>query len=86
MARYTRGDNRALIVAEATAHGWTVSQIGDTMSLVRRESNILMVWTVRDTVTYASLNMQGSAGRIPARPRMALVQAREWISAPGEPI
>lgn len=82
---YTRGDNRRLIVAEAEANGWTVAE-DDYMVLTRRESNIWIVWTERDTVTYASINMQGSEGRIPARPRMALVSAREWIAAPGEPV
>lgn len=86
---YTRGDNRRLIDSEAHQHGWTVSPeysdgYGYTVSYQRRKSNITVRWTPRDTVTYASINIQGQAGRVSAAPRMALVQTRQWLSAPGE--
>lgn len=88
---YTRGDNRKLIKSEARQHGWTWTETetvtGDIhMLFTRRESNVLVVWSPRDTVRYASINIQGTAGYIPAAPRMALVQTREWLSAPGEPV
>lgn len=79
---YTRGDNRKLIVGEARQHGWTVVERDfHNMVITRGESNIWLVWTVRDTLSYASINVDGGAGRVPAAPRMALVQARQWISA-----
>lgn len=84
---YTRGDNRLMIEREAKANGWTLAPPvwSDTEVWERRESNVVIVWTPRDTVTHASINIQGSAGRIPAPPRMALSHAREWLAAPGEP-
>lgn len=83
---YTRGDHRRAIRELAIANGWTEAPPlwSDTELWERRESQIALVWTERDTLQHASINIQGSAGRIPAPPRMALVQAREWLSAPGE--
>lgn len=82
---YTRGDNRRLIHALALENGWTGSRVSlDTEVWERRESNVVIAWTGRDTVHYASINIQDSAGRIPAPPRMGLVKARDWLTAPGE--
>lgn len=82
---YTRGDNRRLIHALALENGWTLQSPvwSDTEIWERRESNITLIWTPRDTLTHSSISLSGQ-GRYPAPPRMGLVKARDWLSAPGE--
>lgn len=81
----TTQTNRELVRTEAIDNGWTHDRFADFDNYFRDGVMVATQWAIGDQInTMAQINRADGKGWCGARPRMAIVTAREWLSEPAQ--